>query len=270
MSEVDSYREIVKNAGSIDSYTSARETIEAYHKLHDLGCEDLEDFLFEYARTGIDNKYLKFSFENHLISCDYCVERLTRYKLMFEVIDEYGEEAFAIVKAREFQEQPELKERLRKIAEKANNLISTLALPCTIYPYAAFSGIRHFEQAAQKDTYTIGEKIVISMTPPKDGYLTIIHFDENNVQLLFPHRKNDDLFIKAGTEKNIGIEAGKPIGKHYIKAICTSNQIIDPKSINFDRTADVASALEKLLGSLKELGSDEWITSWVEFEVTEG
>lgn len=117
MSEVDSYREIVKNAGSIDSYMSARETIEAYHKLHDLGYEDLEDFLFEYARTGIDNKYLKFSFENHLISCDYCVERLTRYKLMFEVIDEYGEEAFAIAKAKALLEKAEAYQKEGKLEE---------------------------------------------------------------------------------------------------------------------------------------------------------
>jgi hypothetical protein len=101
MTNIKKDREIIKNLHKIDSYESAEEIINAYHRLHNLGHEDLEDFLFEYARTGFENEYLKYTFETHLISCDYCIERLTRYKLLSDAITKYGPIAIARVKSKE-------------------------------------------------------------------------------------------------------------------------------------------------------------------------
>jgi hypothetical protein len=91
---------IIRPVDNLESYVDAKLALDQYHDLNKKGFDYLDDLLFEYARAGIANKYLKYAFETHLISCDYCLDELKFKKLMFEMIDEYGEEAAAIVKSR--------------------------------------------------------------------------------------------------------------------------------------------------------------------------
>jgi len=320
MSEIEKLRDIVKDIDVLESYRAAREIIHSYHRLHELGCEDLDDFLFEYARVGIHNEYLRYSFENHLISCDYCIERLTTFKCMFEVIDKYGQEAVDIVKAKElvgkatelekqgslheaikclkeaFVRRPRdediekriikiqtelnkrestriLRERANLVIDELKSMASKAPLPFIIVPYEEISVMPDFNAVRggaepKKITYTIGERIVIRIKAPMDGYLALFQYDdENNLRLLFPHEATDETFVEASKEKNIGIEAKKPLGKHYLKAIWTSTQIIDPKKVNFTEKSEINSTIEKLTNSVQKMKPDEWMVSVKEFEV---
>ena len=124
----------------------------------------------------------------------------------------------------------------------------------------------------QENTYFPGERIVISVESPekRDGFLAVFHYDEEyNLAMIFPDRPGVDTSLKAGIEKRIGIEAARPVGKHYLKAIWTAKQIIDPEKVKFEGDASAAALIKNFLTSVHTLGRERWFETVSEFEVIE-
>jgi len=97
MNNIDTFRNISKN--NIVDIDSANNVLDALHELKDLKQPDLDDLLFEYTRNGFDNANLKYAFENHLLHCDYCIDKIKRYNYIFEIIDEFSSKGSAFIKA---------------------------------------------------------------------------------------------------------------------------------------------------------------------------
>jgi hypothetical protein len=101
MTALGKYREIIKRSADVESYVDASKIVNAYDKLNELGSHELDDLLFEYARVGIKNKYLKASIDDYLYLDEEWLFKLAEYRSMFDIIDEYSEEVFAEVKNEE-------------------------------------------------------------------------------------------------------------------------------------------------------------------------
>jgi hypothetical protein len=123
-----------------------------------------------------------------------------------------------------------------------------------------------------KNIYKMGTNIniCIEMPPKRDGYLSVFHYnDKHNLEMIFPSKKTDSTFIKASLEKIIKIKVSKPLGKHYIKAIWSSKQLLIPNQIAFNNPVAVTFTMEDFLESILKLNNDEWMEFVEEFEVVE-
>lgn len=242
-----------------------------------MNCEEFSKHIFAYLTNKNFDQKLKEAMEEHYFECDECFNKMELTSSTIGAIRTEGVDKLLQYSKEVSKQAPVLmpKERQIFMIEELDDLKSEVSLPCLISNYDTISGMPNFDNVMrggeqEKVSHVLGERVIIRMKPPKDGYLTVIHYDdEHNLNLLFPHKATDETLIRAGKEKNIGIEAREPIGKHYIKAIWTSNQMIDPKKINFSKKSDIASALEEFLSSLKELRSDEWMESLATFEIIE-
>ena len=130
------------------------------------------------------------------------------------------------------------------------------------------AGMFDAEKGIEEDIYLLGEGISIDLKPPRDGYLTILLYnDKNNLKLLFPERTTDDTFIKGGEKKQFEIVAAEPLGQQYLKAFLTTDQLMVPDQIDFGDESSFFSAIRAFLNSISDLGDDEWMVFEHEFEV---
>jgi len=170
MPDIDAYRSAIERVQDVESYESADQVIDAYHKLRDHGHDDLDNLVFEYARFGIENKYVNYVFETHLIVCDYCIDKLTEIKFMLEIIDEYGEEAISIVKAEEFMDEAKAHQEKGNFEEAKKCLEEALELrpgDTEIIGRLLLLPIVAFDDTPQKPKL-IGDKIVIPIAKPTE------------------------------------------------------------------------------------------------------
>jgi tetratricopeptide (TPR) repeat protein len=124
------------------------------------------------------------------------------------------------------------------------------------------------KRGVQEDIYLLGDRINIDLEPPKDGYLTILLYDdENNLKLLFPEKGTDDTFVKGGEKKQFGIVAAEPLCKQYLKAFWTSDQLMVPDQIDFGDESAIRSAIETFLESISALSDDDWMVFVQQFDV---
>lgn len=220
MSEIKKYRQFIKGYNSIGSYTDAAKVIDAYSKLDDLGSNELDNHLFEYARIGIANKYLRTALEDYLYLNENHFFRLAEYRSMFDVIDEYAEKVITEVKVDElldkaityknqgnsekaircYQEALELNPvddeilKLLESVKKQSSLINlkdkyqrlvdelkNLASELT-FPCRSYSLATERGLETHKNKYAIEESIIISIESPRnmDGYLTVIQYDDRS------------------------------------------------------------------------------------------
>jgi hypothetical protein len=85
------YRKIIRTISEVRSLTSASEILEAYHKLQELGSNELDTLRFEYVTTGIENPFLEKVFEYHLPHCFDCLQITVNYKHLINATDLYGD-----------------------------------------------------------------------------------------------------------------------------------------------------------------------------------
>lgn len=259
--------------------------------------KQFKDMILDYLANQLDLKE-ELVFQAHFMDCDKCMKEFLLQKYIFEKLQDGSVTARLRERAQEIPEPLEVKierrfhgdmgewelsgvreyiqrpsktiprsKRLEDLIDYFQELKPKYSFPCRIYRYDPL-GITH--RGTHKDLYTIGERIVIVIEPPKDGYLTILHYDEDfNLNMIFPSKTSDDTFVEKRKDKRLGIEAQEPIGKHYLMAIWTTSQIIDPKKINFANQAEVASTIGTYLNSLAELKADERSQSLAKFEVFE-
>ncbi len=166
----------------------------------------------------------------------------------------------------------EIPQDLEPLVKQLSILISGSLLPGKINLHQdVLMGERSFgaERGVDEEKiYMLGERISIDLGPPKDGYLTILLYDdENNVKLLFPENATDDTFVKGGEKKQFGIVAAKPLCKQYLKAFWTSDQLMVPDQIDFGDDSAIRSTIETFLSSVSALSDDDWMVFVQQFEV---
>jgi hypothetical protein len=156
------------------------------------------------------------------------------------------------------------------LIQRLKNLVSSVSLP--VYGFSADSLVtRSKTSEEEKKQYAVGESMVLCVPVTSDGYLVILHYDDNEkVTMVFPAGPQDDNFVNGGSEKKISGKIAGPTGKQFFKAIWTSQKLVDPKKINFQDDEGVEHAINKYLDALDELNEGEWIEMAYGIEVTEG
>ena len=183
--------------------------------------------------------------------------------------DEEIEKKLSELSAHQSEGASLIPKELRPLVEKLSILESVAHLPtitCSYNPEVTMGS------GFDKDTYCIGERIMISIKAPeeKDGFMTVFHYDDkDNLTLLYPDKSTTDTSVGAGKEKKIGIVATKPIGTHYLKAFWTCTKILKPEEVNFGDEPEIATTIANFIKVVRDLSSDDWIESVSEFEIAE-
>lgn len=156
------------------------------------------------------------------------------------------------------------------LIQRLKNLVSSLSLH--VYSFTADNLVTRVETTErEKNQYKIGELMVFCVPVISDGYLVILHYDEDEkVKMVFPTGPQDDSFVTAGSEKKISGRITGPSGKQFFKVIWTSRKLVDSEEINFHDDEDIEHSTSKFLDALDELGDGEWLETAYCIEVIEG
>lgn len=228
-----------------------------------MNCEDFEKYIFGYLTDRNFDSKLKEAMEEHYFECDKCFNNLELTSATIGAIQTEGVDK--LLKYSEEKNKISLKGKFRSLVDRLNQLVTDRFFPSTTLN---LDGVRG--GGKKTEIFKVGDPLIIQLDIPADmdGYLTILHYDEkNNLKMIFPKKKTDDTHVKAGEEKWIEMRANAPTGKHYLKAILTSNKIVEPNDINFSNSVDVVVTIEKLIDLINEITTDEWKESVTEFEV---
>ena len=241
------------------------------------------DKIDSYINGGLDGDELA-AFEIHFYNCLDCRKYLIKQKSMYALINKsilsldesnmieiFGSKSILKQIIDEGAQQkivnkntdkPSLRSKLIDVINKISAPKSNIALGLSIVQADAVKGDKK-----TNNIYKVGEIVIISIDTPKNGYLTLLHYDDHyNLRMIYPDKEIDEAFQKAGEVKRIPIKA-KPKGKHYLKALLTSRQLIEQDNLYPHDDELNISAIGKVLESVNGLDDDEWIESIAEFEV---
>lgn len=242
--------------------------------------------LGEYLYGSIGKKE-GLAISSHLSSCPYCEDEMHELK---EFVGENPQDEFnkyyathkldrsplperlsALVKKFSMKETTGiqmLKENLRSLIGNIKRLESGVSFQLTTFaldPLATKGG----EQ--DKDVYDTNKRITINLEAPldEDGFVTVFRYDErDDFQMILPKSKIDNTSLKAGGFKRLTLDPLKFKGMHYVKAVVTSQMLINPNEIDFEDDLDVAIAVGNFLKSVRDLDYNEWWEANAEFRVT--
>jgi hypothetical protein len=188
---------------------------------------------------------------NHLVMCGACLEEVLRIRSIEEGLNEA---------ALERADRIPLLQRIKE-------LISTQSLP--LFLSQELMAVREAPNGPPKNTYTVGEQLVINAEAPEDGYLVVLDFcqETGNLALIFPRCVDETAMVPTGRKIRVSGHIEGPAGRHGFLAVWTRNQVLD--FTGFDLTDEVGNqqAVEELLDSLEDLQEGEWLTSVHEYEV---
>jgi hypothetical protein len=241
----ESFLEFLKQGAESDDYQKLRERIEKGP--HPTG-EMLYDYVLNWTEDIDDEKIM-----DHIAFCSIC-----------------SKEVLNIMKIEQDLEEDMLDwVNKQSLIQRLKNLVSSLSLP--VYGFPADSLVTRTKTSEEeKYQYAVGESMVFCVPVTSDGYLVIIHYDEDGkVTMVFPTGPQDDNFLSSGTEKKISGKITGPTGKQFFKAIWTSRKLVDPKKITFQNDKGVEHVINKFLDALDKLNAGEWIEMTYGIEVTE-
>jgi tetratricopeptide (TPR) repeat protein len=166
------------------------------------------------------------------------------------------------------------KHKAENLIQKLNNLkheISILfrltkSIPSIIAPSLGALEV----DDSKENVFKVGDTIELCIQIPqeRDGYLTVFHYDAKyNFRLLFPETSSDSVFVRAGGEKYLPIEVNQPLGLQYLKAIWTSQKLLNPKDVDFGNTSNVIHSVGIFVEAITDLELDQWRESTIEFRV---
>jgi len=226
-------------------------------------------------------------FEVHYINCLGCRDALLLQKTVDSCIKEYikTSEIPALERVldiegflKEIQKEKAkiplsdlIKNKILSITKRLNlieqitSLKSILTFPLEIVPLGATRGPEE-----QKNLYSVGQTVVLSIEAPRDGHIAVFHYDsEGNLRLVFPRKKDDVTFAKSKEEKRIGMKVTEPAGKQWLKAVFFGREVIKPPKIGLEEDTSGLTTIEAFLDAIPNLKKDEWMESEYEFNVTE-
>jgi len=240
------FAEFLKREAESGEYQKLKERVEK-------GLHPTREMLYDYVLNWtkeIDDENIM----DHIGFCSIC-----------------SKEVLSIMKIEQELEEDMLEwANKQPLIQRLKNLVSSLSLP--VYGFAPdISATRAETAEEEKAQYAIGESMVFCVPVISDGYLVILHYDENGkIGMVFPTGSQDDTFVSGGGEKKISGKITGPSGKQYFKVIWTSQRLLDPKKINFHDDEDVEHSISKFLDALDEFGDGEWVETDYCIEATEG
>lgn len=206
-------------------------------------CPD-EDKLKSYLIGDISKKE-KLKIENHLYCCRKCAEVV----LSMDVIN-----------------VPSLWESIENtISEVTGWLKDIHFIPVGLEPVMS---TRISEEELQKVMKPYeGDDLVIKIPVERDGFLTVIHWNGEDLSFVLPNIYEGNVAVKAGEVRKIEAIADPPAGIQYLKVFITEDKILNPGEINFDDKDDVYEKLKGFTKKLQELDESKWSQQIVEYEV---
>jgi hypothetical protein len=149
------------------------------------------------------------------------------------------------------------------IIERIESLKSGLTFPLTVAPLGATRGAEQ-----QKNAFSVGQSVLLSLEPPQDGYVAVFHYDsQGNLRLIFPRKKGDVSLVKSGEEKRITMKVTEPIGKQWLKAVFFQHDLIKLEKLDPEDESSGLAMIEGFLDALPNLKTGEWMETEHEFEV---
>jgi len=241
----ESFLEFLKQSAESDDYQKLRDRIEKEpHPTREM----LYDYVLNWTENIDDEKIM-----DHIGFCSNCSKEVLN---IMKIEQDLEEDMLDWV-----NKQP--------LIQRLKNLVSSISLP--VYGFPADSLVTRTKTSGEeKKLYAVGESMVLCVPLTSDGYLVILHYDEDEkVTMVFPAGPQDDNFVSGGSEKKISGRITGPTGKQFFKAIWTSQKLVDPKKINFQDDEGVEHAINKFLDALDEVNEGEWIEMAYDIEVTE-
>jgi|APSaa5957512622_1039677.scaffolds.fasta_scaffold07559_3 hypothetical protein len=243
-----------------------------------MNCDEFQKHILNYLTDRDFDHELKEKMEEHYFECDNCFNNLEIASATIAVIHSEGVDNLL-----RYSEDEEIQEKFKKtedsypippdvdtILKEVVILTSANPFPGNMIPFQDVLMAERFPGPDGSGIYIVGERISIDLEPPKDGYLTILLYDdENNLKLLFPEKGTDDICVKGGEKKQFGMVAAEPLCKQYLKAFWTSDQLMIPDQIDFGDESSIRSAIERFLKSISKLGDDDWTVFVQQFDVVE-
>jgi hypothetical protein len=234
-----------------------------------MNCNEFKDHIIDYLDNAISDSELKTAMEEHYFECDGCFNELELSSAVINTIKVEGVAALTQEsEADETSAKPNLlKEKIKRLIGELSGLTSKDSFSCKAYSFGVLRG-GDFKDAP----LGVGDPFIITIkaSKGKDGYLTIFHYSgEDHLEIIFPRTSNDMTAIKAGEEKRIALKAHPPTGRHYIKAIWTSIQLIDPQKSFLENNSGTMNLAENFLRNLSRLETEQWMDSIEDFEVIE-
>ena len=115
----------------------------------------------------------------------------------------------------------------------------------------------------------IGDEVKLEVPVNKEGYLTVLHWNKENLTLVFPNSYEKDNFIKENTVKKLKVRIDPPPGKQKVKVIITEDKILNSKKLDFDNKSSLLKDIGKFIKKLDELESNKWSQEMRTYEVKE-
>jgi hypothetical protein len=240
----DAFLEFLKQEAMSDEHKIIQERVEnGPHPTIEL----LYDYVLNWTDDTEDEKIM-----DHIGFCSICSNEVLNIIKIEQELDE-GMLEWA-------NKQP--------LIQRIKYLVSSLSLP--VYGFSADSLVTRTKSSEEeKSQYAIGESMVFCVPVTSDGYLVILHYDDEKVSMVFPAGQADDNFINGGSEKKISGRITGPTGKQFFKVFWTSQRLIEPKKIDFQDNDGVARSIDKFLDALDDSSEGEWVEMEYGFEVIE-
>jgi hypothetical protein len=156
--------------------------------------------------------------------------------------------------------------------EEKLNLVRKLEAIISGIPLSFVAGRLKATMNSSKDVnnYIPHEYILFSIRSKQNGYLTVFHYDDNgNIEMLFPKRKKDDVYLKTNFQITVGYETSELPGNKYVKAILTFRKIIHPEKIHFDNEIILFREINEFISSVSMLNKEEFAETTLSYKVRE-
>ncbi|MBF0397827.1 MAG: DUF4384 domain-containing protein [Desulfobacterales bacterium] len=248
--------------------------------------------LYDYVYNQLDEKD-EIRIIKHIALCDYCDEKISN---ILQIEKEVEKEIIAEEKKKPIietpieQTNPIITKRIentitmfkiRPLWEKISAwFIATLPTPPNFnFAYANVRGdngvqIRYRQHSSEQNQdednrCIIGEQKILKLKSPINGYVAVFHHSPyGEVNLIFPNDLEKNNFLNADESLDIPFTFSEPVGKHFIKAIWTEEQLLNSDKIDFQNKGAILKAVEDYLKALLNLDKDKGHAINIEFEVT--
>jgi hypothetical protein len=211
------------------------------------------DELYNYVLGWLDRKESLLVMD-HLVLCGRCLREVIRIRRLEEEL---------LVDALERADKVPWFERIKRLVSKA-------VPPLQVAP--TLERVRGLKIESQKDGYTVGARLDISVDVPGDGYIVIFHCCEETgeAKLVFPELPEEDQKVSAGKHLDLGEgHVDGPRGKHFLKAFWTRSKVLDLTDVDPDNEDELKTAIDKFLDALDALPEEDWSQGIFEYQVLE-
>jgi len=238
----ENFLEYIKKLASSPDAKTLRKTAEAEP-------HPSRESLYDLALNWTDEKQ-KSSIIDHIAHCRMCSKELIDIMEMNNELDDYLEQTVDSL----------------PLFKKIRNMISDFSIP--VYSFLEGSLVTRSETERKIPNYTIGEKIVVSIDIKEDGYLVVIHLDENeNLSLVFPASSQDNGFVKGGSVRKISGKVTGPKGDQYFKVFWTAKRLLNSEMLDSQDPLLAEYIIDQYVEAIMELGENEWSETLYKFAV---